>query len=75
MNILHVKENINLDEELPKFGFVKAREYFHCDNISVRICDREVVLSVTVPALRYASERKFPISNLILKMMSKGILE
>lgn len=74
MNNLHVKENINLDEELPKFGFVKAREYFHCGNISVRICDRVVCISCETPASRTPRSHKFALSNVLLKMMNANML-
>ena len=73
--MLRVKSNINLDEKLIEMGFTKARDYFHCDNISVRICDREVVVSYTQGRVYHPIDKKISISNILLKMIDEGILE
>ena len=72
--MLKVKESIDLNEFLPKIGFVKAREYFHCGNISVRISDREVCFSCETPASRNPRSYKLSISEVLLKMMALNIL-
>ena len=75
MGTLKLKENIDMDKALISIGFTKARDYFHCGDISVRICDREIMHSITVPGLRHTSERRFNISKVILQMIEKGLVE
>ena len=64
-----------MDKELTSIGFTKGREYYNCGDISVRICDREIMHSITVPGLRHTSERRFNISKVILQMIEKGLVE
>ena len=75
MGTLKLKESIDMDKELTSIGFTKARDYFHYGDISVRICDREIMHSITVPGLRHTSERKFNLSKAILILIEKGLVE
>ena len=72
--MLVVKENVNLDQELITLGFEKARDYFHYKNVSVRICDREIVISHSVKASRNPQSLRISIKPILLKMMGKGII-
>lgn len=72
---LRIKENINMDEVLPQLGFEKSRDYFHCGDTSIRICDREIVHSVMVPGFNKSTLRRFGISKVILKLIEKDLVE
>ena len=71
--MLKVKEYFNLDE-LEELGFEKARDYYHCGNVSIRICDRAVLISYVVKASRNPQSLRIPINNILGKMVEKGII-
>ena len=72
--MLIVKESFNL-EDLKDLGFEKARDYYHNGNISVRICDREVLISYCAKASRNPQSLRIAINPILLKMAKLEILE
>lgn len=75
MESLQVKAEIDLDEVLPEFGFTKAREYFHCGNVSVRIYDRIVCISHEAPAARNPRSYRIALPKVLLTLINKGVIE
>ena len=71
--MLKVKEYFNLDE-LKELGFEKARDYYHCGNVSVRICDRAIVASYVAKASRNPQSLRIPINNILGKMFEIDII-